>query len=631
MSRRSAGQVPTGWHCGTAGPGARGRPHPRRYLERMSVERRFERVLEITRDILRLRELDLALESIARGVADLFGFQYVTIVLADGNQTGEMTRRVLLGYPDAVAAGRKNEHVAKADILAVLAPHYEVFENAYYIPAEREFHWERAIYASEAERDSPRATPEAWHERDSICLVLRDSDGEMIGYLSPDGPADGKIPTRETLRGLQIFVNLMGLALANAQAHRAEVERRRLLEANQARLRHEATHDALTGLPNRTYFQERLAATLEHARARPERVFAVLFVDLDEFKAINDSLGHMAGDALLIAVADRMRATVSSDDFIARIGGDEFALLLAHRHDLGQVEDAVEAIQDALVAPMLIDGRAVYNHHMHFEAARRLALTSDLRAAIEKEEFYVVYQPIVRLTDQRLMGFEALVRWHNASGQVLPGEFIPLAEEVGLIVPIGRFVFIDACRRLAEWRRQASALDLRMHVNLSVQEVLEPDLDAFVARNLRRFGLSSDDIVLEITESAVIRSNTLSLGSLARLRATGVHLCIDDFGTGYSSLRYLHQLPFLSLKIDRSFVESKDGGLGSAPIVSMLIQLARSYGIDVVAEGVETPRQAEELIALDCQYAQGFHFYRPMGADAVTALLETVVPATAAS
>ena len=149
-----------------------------------------------------------------------------------------------------------------------------------------------------------------------------------------------------------------------------------------------------------------------------------------------------------------------------------------------------------------------------------------------------------------------------------------------------------------------------MHVNLSVQEVLEPDLDAFVARNLRRFGLSSDDIVLEITEGAVIRSNTLSLGSLARLRATGVHLCIDDFGTGYSSLRYLHQLPFDAMKIDRSFVESAHGGVGSTPIVRMLIQLARSYDIDVVAEGVETARQAEELIALDCGFAQGFHFYR---------------------
>ena len=187
------------------------------------------------------------------------------------------------------------------------------------------------------------------------------------------------------------------------------------------------------------------------------------------------------------------------------------------------------------------------------------------------------------------MGFEALVRWRNpATGEILPGEFIPLAEDVGLVVPIGRFVFVDACRRLAEWRRRAPLLDLRMHVNLSVQEVLEPDLDAFVARNLRRFGLSSDDIVLEITESAVIRSNTLSLGSLARLRATGVHLCIDDFGTGYSSLRYLHQLPFDALKIDRSFVESADGSLGSPPIVRMLIQLARSYDIDVVAEGVET-------------------------------------------
>ena len=630
----------------------------------MRVERRFERVLEITRDILRLRDLDAALESIARGVQDVFGFRYVTIVAADGNRTGEMTRRVLLGYPEEVVQERKYERVRKEDFLAVLAPHFEVFENAFYIPAEREFAWERTIYSGAADRDTPRTAPDSWHERDALVLVLRDSEGEMIGYISPDAPVDEKIPSRETMRGLQLFVNLLGLALANAQAHRAEIERGRLLEANQARLRHEATHDALTSLPNRTFFQERLAATLEHARSRPDRVYAVLFVDLDEFKSINDSLGHMAGDALLIAVADRMRATTNREDFIARIGGDEFAILLAHRSDIGQVEDAVEAIQDALVAPMLIEGRAVYNtasigiaiidpsetrieevlrnadtamyhakalgrgrhaffdQHMHHEATRRLALSSDLRSAIEAEQFNVEYQPIVEMASGRIAAFEALVRWRNPStGDVLPAEFIPLAEDVGLVVPIGRYVFIDACQRLAEWRARAPRLDLRMHVNLSVQEVLEPDLDAFIARNLRRFGLSSEDMVIEITETAVIRSNTLSIGSLARLRATGVHLCIDDFGTGYSSLRYLHQLPFDTLKIDRSFVDSADGSLGSAPIVRMLIQLAEAYGIDVVAEGVETPRQAAELIALECKYAQGFHYYRPMSAEAVDAVL----------
>jgi diguanylate cyclase (GGDEF)-like protein len=637
----------------------------------MSVERRFERILEITRDILRLRELDLALESIARGVVDLFGFRFVTIVLQDDDKSGEMIRRVLLGYPEDVTEGRKNERVRKRDILSVLSPEYEVFENAFYIPAEREFNWERAIFASEADRDSPRQAPNTWHERDSMCIVLRDPQGEMIGYLSPDGPADGQIPSRETIRGLQLFVNLMGLALSNSQAHRAELERRRLLEANQARLRHEATHDTLTGLPNRAFFQERLAQTLEIARTRTDRKYAALFVDLDEFKSINDSLGHIAGDALLMAIADRMRATVTSDDFIARIGGDEFAIILAHRHDIAHVEDTVESIQDALVAPIAIEGRAVYNtasigiavldpnetrleailrnadtamyhakalgrgrhaffdEHMHHEAARRLALTSDLREAIEEEQFGVDYQPIVRLDDGRIVGFEALVRWRNPlKGEVLPGEFIPLAEDVGLVVPIGRYVFVDACRRLAEWRRRAPALDLRMHVNLSVQEILEPDLDAFVARNLRRFGLSSDDVVLEITETAVIRSNTFSLGSLARLRATGVHLCIDDFGTGYSSLRYLHQLPFDAMKIDRSFVESADGSLGSSPIVRMLVQLSQSYGIDIVAEGVETQRQADELMGLDCEYAQGFHFYRPMSAEAITNLLEGEAAAT---
>jgi diguanylate cyclase (GGDEF)-like protein len=630
----------------------------------MQVERRFERVLEITRDILRLRELDLALESIARGVSDLFGFRYVTIVLADGNDSGEMTRRVVMGYHPEVERERKLERVRKDDILAVLEPRFQVFENAYYIPAEREFHWDRAIYSGDADRAWPRSAPDAWHERDSICLVLRDSDGHMIGYLSPDGPADGKVPPRETLRALQLFVNLVGLALANAQAHRAEVERRRLLEANHARLRHEATHDPLTGLPNRTYFQERLAATLEEARERPDRVFAALFVDLDEFKSVNDSLGHIAGDALLVAVAERMRATAGAHDFIARIGGDEFAVLLAERNDVGQVQDAVEAIQAALVAPTTIEGRAVYttasigialvgpaderieevlpnadtamyrakamgrgryaffDEHMHDEVNRRLALTSDLRAAIDDEQFTVEYQPIVQLADTRITAFEALVRWRNPAGNIPPGEFIPLAEDVGLVVPIGRYVFADACRRLAQWRRQAPHLDLQMHVNLSVQEIVQPDLHAVVAQTLHRYGLSADDIVLELTETAAICSNALSLGSLARLRATGIHLCIDDFGTGYSSLRYLHQLPFDAIKIDRSFIASAQGDLGSTPIVRMLIQLARSYGINAVAEGVETERQANELIALDCEYAQGFHYHRPMIPEAIESLLD---------
>jgi diguanylate cyclase (GGDEF)-like protein len=637
------------------------------------LETPFERVLEITRDILRVQELDLGLESIARGMMDLYGWRYISIVAADA-PGGDLYRRVLIGFSDEMIQERKNEVVLRADVLSVLDPQYEIVESVFFIPAEREFAWDLSLYANVTPATDPRKAADRWHDLDALVFVLSDRNGDMLAYISVDGPVDGKIPTVETLRSARLFTNLMSLALANSQAEAAEVERRKLLEANQARLRHEATHDVLTGLPNRMFFSERLAATLAEARANPRRAYAVLFVDLDEFKAINDSLGHIAGDQLLNAVAERMRATAEPHDFVARIGGDEFAILVCDRDSARDVEAVVEVIQDALVRPMTIENRLVYNtasigiallnetyeriedvlrnadtamyhaksqgrarhaffdDHMHLEVSRRLALTSALRTAIEREQFTVVYQPIVEIADGRIIGFEALVRWRNPeSGEVLPGEFIPLAEDVGLVVPIGRFVFVEACRRLAEWRRRAPHLDLRMHVNLSVQEVLHPDADAFVARNLRRFGLAAGNMTVEITESAIMRSGTAASAALERLHATGVRLCIDDFGTGYSSLRYLHQFPIDGLKVDRSFVDSADGDLGSPPIVRMMIQLAELYDIEVVAEGVETATQARSLLELECEVAQGYHFYRPMTAEAVSALLDDTLaqPATA--
>jgi len=636
------------------------------------VETPFERVIEVTRDILRVQELEPALASVARGIMDLYGWRYITVVAAD-KPGGDLYRRVIIGWPDELAAERKNELVPRKDILDVLKPHFESLENVFFIPAEREFEWTRSLWTGETPQDVPREAPDAWHERDCLIFVLPDRNGEMLAYISVDGPVTGKIPTKETLRSIQLFVNLMGLALANQQAHMAEIERRKLLEANQSRLRHEATHDALTGLPNRMYFSERLKETFELANSQRDRVYAVLFVDLDEFKSINDSLGHIAGDQLLNAVAERMRSTVGPNDFVARIGGDEFALLVCDRDTVADVETFVERIQNELVRPMTIEDRVVYNtasigiallddrhtriedvlrnadtamyhakslgrarhaffdDHMHLEVARRLALTSDLRTAIEHEQFNVVFQPIVQLGSNRIVGFEALVRWYNPeTGEIMPGEFIPLAEDVGLVVAIGRFVFVESCRRLAEWRARAPELDLRMNVNLSVPEVLQSDVDAFVARNLHRFGLSGENMTLEITETAIMREGTTE--ALERLRETGIRLCIDDFGTGYSSLRYLHQFPLDSIKIDKSFIESADGVLGSPPIVRMMIQLAELYDIDVVAEGVETATQARSLVELECVLAQGFHFYRPMSAEAISALLDDITtPATAAA
>jgi diguanylate cyclase (GGDEF)-like protein len=612
-------------------------------------ERRLESVLEITRDILRAPDLDFALESIARGVAEVFGFRYVTMVIAE-DDSDAMLRRVMYGFPPEIVIERKNEVIMRSDMLALLEKRFENAENCFYLPAESEAQWERSIYTGMLPRDAPRATPESWHERDSLCLVLRDEHGTMIGYLSPDAPLDGCIPDPAELHAMELFVNLMGLALAKARA--------------QTRLRHEATHDALTGLANRSFFQEQLQLALERARNAPDRASAVLFFDLDDFKEINDTLGHLAGDTMLRVVADRLLRAVRSSDVVGRIGGDEFGVLLNDRADAAAVDATVARIQDTLVAPVTLEGRVVYitssvgialleegderiedvlsradaamyhakslghAHYAYFEqymlneTRRRLALSSSLRSALDTAQLSVDYQPIVRLGDGAIAGFEALVRWHSpSSGEIFPAEFIPLAEEVGLIVPIGRFVIAEAARALAGWQQQSGRRNLRMHVNLSVGELLEPDLEAFIVDHLRSNGLTPDAITIEMTEGAVMRGNTLGFSRLAQLRARGIPLCIDDFGTGYSSLRYVREFSVDAIKIDRSFVESPDGMLGSAPIVRMLTQLGEAYALDVVAEGVETAAQAAALHALRCRYAQGFHFYRPMSAGAIERLL----------
>jgi diguanylate cyclase (GGDEF)-like protein len=612
-------------------------------------EQRLASVLTISRDILRAPDLDFALESIAAGVADVFGFRYVTIVISE-DDSDVMIRRVMHGFPSETVLERKNEEISRGAMIALLDKRFESAENCFYLPAEAEADWERSIYTGALPRDAARVTPLAWHERDSLCLVLRDEAGTMIGYMSPDAPLDGCIPDPAELHAMELFVNLMGLALAKARA--------------QTRLRHEATHDALTGLANRSFFQEQLALALQHARTTPDRASAVLFFDLDDFKEINDTLGHLAGDAMLRVVAERLERAVRGSDVVGRIGGDEFGVLLNDRADAAAVDSTVARIQEALVAPAQIAGRVVYitasvgitlleagderiedvlsradaamyhakclgharyayfEQYMLNETKRRLALSSNLRTAVESDQFSVDYQPIVRLSDGAIAGFEALVRWRGgAGGEVFPTEFIPLAEEVGLIVPIGRFVIGRAAAALRAWHLQTGAHNLRMHVNLSVQELLEPDLEAYFVGQLQRHELAADALTIEMTESAVMRGNMLAFGRLAQLRARGIPLCIDDFGTGYSSLRYVRDFSVDAIKIDRSFVESTDGTLGSAPIVRLLTQLGEAYALDVVAEGVETATQAAALQTLDCRYAQGFHFFRPMSAAAMTRLL----------
>jgi len=430
------------------------------------------------------------------------------------------------------------------------------------------------------------------------------------------------------------------------------------------RLRHEATHDALSRLPNRAYFFDRVHATF-FGGTFPSGEHAVLFVDLDEFKFVNDSLGHAVGDRVIIASGERLRALAGPHDCVARFGGDEFAVLLGARSSRADIERLVERLERALAEPLMLDGQEIFvtasigvaNVHpgytsvedimrdadtamyhakangrarsatfvksMHDQASRRLEIATQMRRALDREQLYLVYQPVVSLTTGKIRSCEVLMRWeHPELGNIPPNEFIPIAEEIGMIVPIGRYALDRACRQLAEWKRSFPNFSMpRISVNASVREIVQGDYVDVIEQTVAKYGLRPGELLLEVTETAILSSGKYSFGTLERIKAAGVGLAIDDFGTGYSSLRYLQQFPFDELKIDRSFVGGADGRLASEPIVSMILTLARTVGVSVVAEGVETAAQAARLRTLGCAYAQGYLYGRPSRADDLVDML----------
>ena len=430
------------------------------------------------------------------------------------------------------------------------------------------------------------------------------------------------------------------------------------LEESREHFRHAAFHDALTGLANRSLFAEHLRIAVGRAYHNEDYRFCVLFLDLDRFKNINDSLGHPCGDELLILVARRLENCIRPTDLVARFGGDEFAILLDAFHDPADAVSVAEKVQQAISAPFTLTnhevvttasigvalsapnyleaediirdadtamyrakdaGKAryeIFDTSMHTRALTLLRLENDLRRAVERQELCVHYQPIVSIADGALHGFEALVRWnHPERGIVLPDEFIPLAEETGLILPLGLSVLREACRQLREWQ-QRSAVDrnLIISVNLSGKQITQPDLTEKIQEVLRESEISPWHLKLEITETVVMENPELAAVTLAKLRGLGVRLSIDDFGTGYSSLSYLNRFPVDTLKIDRSFVVTMDRADENLQIVKTIITLARNLGMQVIAEGVETEEQLNQLRALKCQYAQGYFFSRPMDA-----------------
>jgi diguanylate cyclase (GGDEF)-like protein/PAS domain S-box-containing protein len=440
---------------------------------------------------------------------------------------------------------------------------------------------------------------------------------------------------------------------------------RDITERKQAeeQLRQHALSDALTGLPNRLLLTDHLRLAVEQTRRHPAHLFAVLFLDLDRFKMINDSLGHSLGDQLLVAIARQLERALRAGDTVARLGGDEFAILL---NDLAHFDDAIrvaDRVLNELKLPFNLDGHEVFtsasigialsnNRYetaedvlrdadtamyrakaegkaryevfdmvMHARVVALLQLENDLRRAIERAEFCLHYQPIVTLADGRVRGFEALVRWqHPERGLVRPGEFIPVAEETGLIVPLGRWVLQAACAQMRRWQQLSPAhRDLRLSVNLSGKQFAQADLCEQIEHTLAVTGFDPHCLQLEITESVLMENATNIVPMLSHLRALGVELALDDFGTGYSSLSYLRRFPIQTLKIDRSFMR---GDEESAEIVRTIILLARNMRKDVVAEGVETPSQLATLRALDCPYAQGYLFSPPQDAATAEKLLK---------
>ncbi len=422
-------------------------------------------------------------------------------------------------------------------------------------------------------------------------------------------------------------------------------------------LTHHAFHDALTGLANRVRLRERVEHALERAGRTAERI-AVLFIDLDGFKTINDSLGHGAGDRLLAMVADRLLNATRGCDTVARMGGDEFAVLIENVNEDADAIRVADRIACSMHRPFLLDatevfvsasigiaraalaedgessaeallrnadvamyrakaagkGRwEVFQPHMHQVARERLLLEAELRQAMERHELRLAYQPIVELSNGRMMGLEALIRWqHPERGNIPPGVFIPIAEETGLIVPLGRWVVREACRQAAHWQQLHGAEQLSITVNLSGRQFQEDAMVGEVATTLAETGLDPSSLILEITESAIVQHTDTMLSRMHELKALGIRLAIDDFGTGYSSLSYLQRFPIDILKIDKAFVDGLGRDESEAALARTIIALAEMLCLRTIAEGIEERDQCSHLMKLGCEYGQGYLFDRPL-------------------
>jgi diguanylate cyclase (GGDEF)-like protein/PAS domain S-box-containing protein len=529
----------------------------------------------------------------------------------------------------------------------------------------------------------------------SLCDILGYTEQELLGMTfqeitHPDELSsvlshvrqmlEGKLPTCQTEKrylhkdGHVVWIYLSISRVRDARADGAHLifQIQDITDRKQAerQLLHDAFHDALTGLSNRALFIDRLKLALARHKRLGADHFAVLFLDLDRFKVINDSLGHAIGDQLLVGIARRLETCLRPGDTVARLGGDEFTILLEDVTDTREVTAIAQRIQKELSLPFNLGGHEVFtsasigiapsttgyerpddilrdadtamyrakslgksryeifDREMHTRAVNLLHLETDLRRALDRREFAVYYQPVVSLETGAVLGFEALLRWrHPAHGFISPAEFIPVAEETGLILPIGRWALEEACRQMREWQLQfPRAAELYVSVNLSGRQFANPELCEQIKEALETTELRPGSLKLEITESVVMENIEKTIEMLRQLRALGVESSIDDFGTGYSSLSYLHHFPSTTLKIDRSFISRMGGADENTEIVRTILLLARNLGMQVVAEGVETEEQLAQLRALSCDYGQGYLFSKAVNPSAVGRMLSEPSP-----
>lgn len=484
---------------------------------------------------------------------------------------------------------------------------------------------------------------------------------------NPHFEAEYRIKHRD---GTYHWMLARGLAVRNnsGQAYRMAGSQTDITPGKMAteQLVYNAFHDALTDLPNRSLFTDRLQHVITTSTRRGESLYAVLFLDMDRFKIVNDSLGHFVGDKLLVAVSLKLTECIRPGDTVARLGGDEFSVLLEDISELKDAVDVADRIHQLLAIPLIIEGHEIhaafsigialgsdqyeraeqvlrdadiamyeakkrgsacseiFDTRMHASILDRIKLESELHGILERNQISLVYQPIIDLKAHRLVGFEALVRWdHPTRGTVYPTEFIPLAEETGLIVKIGEWILWEACRELAALQKRFPAQPpLKMSINISGKQFSQENLADLVSEILLETEVIPHTLAIEITESMLMENIDVAISTMNRLRSMGVHIHIDDFGTGYSSLSYLHSLPIDALKIDRSFINKLTAQGENQEVIMSIISLAKSLNFDVIAEGVEFDHQLLQMKDLECHFGQGFLFSKPMKPGAIDAWIK---------